>query len=72
MSSKKQRRRKQREEEAKKGGGGGMNPATRFIILIAVILGFLVGGALLFGESNAPGDPPWPGAVWSEQHGHWH
>ncbi len=49
-----------------------MNPATFFILLIALILLLLVGGALLFGESGAAGEPPWPGAVWSEQHGHWH
>jgi len=25
--------------------------------------------AAVFGDRE---EPPWPGAVWSDQHGHWH
>lgn len=71
MSSKKALRKQQREaerEEHKKG----MNPALLFILAIGVAVLVTVGVSVVFVGSSAPGDPPTPGAVWSEAHGHWH
>lgn len=71
MSSKKARRKK-RKEEAKSEGKKGMNPALLFILVIGVAMVATVGISMALGGSSAPGDPPWPGAVWSSAHGHWH
>lgn len=71
MSSKKALRRQQREAE-KEQSRKGMNPALLFILAIGVAVLVTVVVAAVFGESSAPGDPPRPGAVWSEAHGHWH
>ncbi len=71
MSSKKELRRKRREAEKERAAGGGSNPAWMFILGIALTLALIAGGYVLFGGSGA-GEPPWPGAVWSEAHGHWH
>ena len=71
MSSKKARRKKRRErerEERKKG----MNPALLFILAIGAAVLVTAAVSVTFGGSSAPGDPPRPGAVWSEAHGHWH
>lgn len=71
MSSKKSLRRKRREAEQGRSHSE-RNPVTLFILVIATALFLLVGGAMLFGGGSSPGDPPWPGAVWSSSHGHWH
>lgn len=71
MSSKKALRKQQR-EAAKEESRKGMNPAILFILAIGVAVLVTVVVAAVFGESSAPGDPPRPGAVWSEAHGHWH
>lgn len=71
MSSKKARRKKRREEarsEAKKG----INPALLFILAIGLAMVATVGISMVVGGDSSPGDPPWPGAVWSDAHGHWH
>jgi hypothetical protein len=71
MSSKKARRRKRREkqeEERRKG----LSTATLFILGIGVALILTVVGGMVLGGDSGPGDPPRPGAVWSEAHGHWH
>ena len=71
MSSKKalrKQRRKAEKEEQKKG----MNPALMFILAIGVAVLATVAVSMTLGGSSAPGDPPFPGAVWSEAHGHWH
>ena len=71
MSSKKQLR-KRRQEEEKASPRSKVNPAVLFIAGIAVVvLGLVVGVAVSGGESG-PGEPPFPGAVWSPAHGHWH
>ena len=49
-----------------------MNPALAFALVIAAVIGLTLGGVMLFGDRSGPGDPPWPGAVWSPAHGHWH
>ena len=72
MSSKKELRRKRREAEQEAHKGGKVNPAWMFILGIALTLGLLVGGYVLLGGGSGMGEPPWPGAVWSEAHGHWH
>lgn len=71
MSSKKQLRRKRREQE-QEGRRSRTNPAWIFILAIALSLAVLVGGYVLFSDRSGLGDPPWPGAVWSDDHGHWH
>jgi hypothetical protein len=38
------------------------------IAAVVLVLGVV---AMIF-RGEGPGTPPWPGAVWSEQHGHWH
>lgn len=73
MSSKKDLRRKRREKEREeKQSRGSLNPAWKFIIGIALTLALLTGGYMLLGGGGGPGEPPWPGAVWSPAHGHWH
>ena len=74
MSSKKAERKKRQERERQRRGRK-RNPAVLFILAVGVGLALLVGGALLFGDptsSGPQGDPPYPGAVWSPEHGHWH
>lgn len=68
MSTKKKlRRRRQTQEKEKRGG---INPAVAFIVFVGlaiaavVLIGYLLGG-------GGP-EPPFPGAVWSPEHGHWH
>jgi hypothetical protein len=73
MSSKKDRRRKRQEQEkAQAQARGGRNPATMFIVGIAVILLLTVVGAMVLRARSGPDQPPWSGAVWSPEHGHWH
>lgn len=73
MSSKKAHRQQRREaERARTEARRGMNPALAFALVIAAAIGLTLGGVMLFGDRSGPGDPPWPGAVWSPAHGHWH
>lgn len=71
MSSKKQLRRKRKQEKAEAARTKGVNPATAFIVI--VLVAFVIVGlvAVLRGGPDV-GPPPWPGAVWSAEHGHWH
>ena len=71
MSSKKARRRERRKQEEEEGRRSGLNPVTVFIVSIALAILLMTAGVMLFGGSG-PGEPPWPGAVWSSSHGHWH
>lgn len=43
-----------------------------FIVGIVAAVLLTVVGAMVLGNRSDRGDPPWPGAVWSEAHGHWH
>lgn len=72
MSSKKQLRRKRKEERAKQAAQNkGMNPATKFILITLALI--VVVGFIATWRGDAPDEPaPWPGAVWSAEHGHWH
>jgi hypothetical protein len=72
LSSKKARRREQKQKK-RDAQAGKRNPALVFTMVIAVAIILLVAGAMIFGNrSDGPGAPPWPGAVWSPEHGHWH
>lgn len=71
MSSKKARRRKRKQQEQERGGRK-LNPATVFILSIAIAILLTVGSVIAFTDRSGPGQPPWPGAVWSPDHGHWH
>jgi len=71
MSSKKTRRR-ERQKQKQQGRSGRFNPATLFMVGIFVTIVLLVAGALVFGDRSAQDEPPWPGAVWSAEHNHWH
>ncbi len=72
MSSKKSRRRQRREEEESGRGRQGLSPVAVFIVGIVAAVLLTVVGAMVLGNRSDRGDPPWPGAVWSEAHGHWH
>lgn len=70
MSSKKARRRerqeKQQEESQRRGR---LSPVTLFILGIGAALVITTLVTVFFVDRS---DAPWPGAVWSEAHGHWH
>ena len=68
MSSKKQLR---RERQQKKEGTTKprLSPVSIFLLSIAALLIVVVVIGSLTGENR---EPPWPGAMWSEAHGHWH
>ena len=70
MSSKKQLRRARRERAAQEKTHGKWNPVTLFIVSIAALVLVLGVASFFLGEDHGP--PPWPGAVWSSLHGHWH
>lgn len=72
MSSKKQVRKQRREREQEERERTGRNPAVLFLVGITMAIAVTVGGWMLFGGSSGPGDPPFPGAVWSPAHDHWH
>lgn len=72
MSSKKKLRRRQRTAQKEQARQGKANPAWLFILGIVLVIGLTLGGVAIFGDRSGPGDPPWPGAVWSPAHGHWH
>jgi len=68
MSSKKARRRKL-QEQAQDRSRRTISPATIFILCIGLALVLTVVGSVIFGDRE---EPPFPGAVWSAEHGHWH
>ncbi len=68
MSSKKARRRKL-QEQTQENSRRTLSPAALFILGIGLAVVLTVAGAVIFGDRK---EPPYPGAVWSEQHGHWH
>jgi hypothetical protein len=68
MSSKKARRRKA-QEQAQDGSHRTLSPATLFMIGIGMALALVVFGAVILSDRE---EPPFPGAVWSAAHGHWH
>lgn len=72
MSSKKQARRRRREREKEEKRGSGRNPAVLFLLGISAAILVTLGAFMVFGGSSGPGDPPFPGAIWSAQHDHWH
>ena len=70
MSSKKALRRERVErQEAESRRRGRPGPVALFIIAVGVALVGTVAVAFFVGDRP---EPPYPGAVWSEAHGHWH
>jgi len=73
MSSKKARRKaRQERQEAESRRAGRFSPATLFMLGIGLAVVVIFVGALLLGDRSGRGEPPYPGAVWNEPHGHWH
>jgi hypothetical protein len=73
MSSKKARHKeRQHQEQEESRRRGRLSPATLFILTIGIALLATVVVALGFTDRSGRGAPPYPGAVWSEPHGHWH
>lgn len=70
MSSKKQLRRKRRQQNAANTRNRKINPATAFILVTVALI--VIVGIVASLRSSDVGAPPWPGAVWSPEHGHWH
>ena len=70
MSSKKQLRRARQEREKVAKGRTKLNPVWMFLVSIAALV--LVFGTVAFFFREDHGPPPWPGAVWSAEHDHWH
>ena len=68
MSSKKARRRKLQEQTQDRSRRS-ISPATILILGIGLALRLTVVGSFIFGGRE---EPPFPGAVWSAEHGHWH
>ena len=68
MSSKKARRRKLQEQTQDRSRGR-VSPTTLFILAIGLAMVLTVVGSVVFGDRE---ELPWPGAVWSAQHEHWH
>ena len=68
MSSKKQLRR-ERQQQQDTTPKPRFSPVSIFLLSIAALV--LVAGVIgsLVGTDR---EPPWPGAMWSEAHGHWH
>ena len=71
MSSKKARRR-ERQDQKQEGRRTGLSPATLFILAIGAALVVIVVASVVFGDRPGRDEAPWPGAVWSPAHGHWH
>jgi len=68
MSSKKARRRKLLEQTQDRSRRP-ISPAAIFVLCIGLALVLTVVGSVIFGDRE---EPPFPGAVWSADHGHWH
>jgi len=69
MSTKKRLRRERRQHERESRSGQKLNPVAMFMVGVVAVL-ILVGVVGLALRQDRV--PPWPGAVWSEAHGHWH
>lgn len=73
MSSKKARRRARQQQELEEAGRGSrLSPVTLFILSIGAAVLLTVAAAIVFTDRSDRGEPPWPGAVWSSPHDHWH
>jgi hypothetical protein len=70
VSSKKQLRRARQAQEQEEKQRSKVNPVWMFLASIAAVV--VVVGVAMFFFGPERGAPPWPGAVWSAQHGHWH
>jgi len=73
MSSKKARRKKrQQQEEDRDRSRRSLGPVTLFLLGIGVAVLLTAVASVVLVDRSGRGDPPWPGAVWSAAHGHWH
>ncbi len=68
MSSKKARRKKV-QEQTQEQKRRALSPVTIFMLCIGLAMTLTVAASIVFGDRE---EPPFPGAVWSAQHGHWH
>ena len=65
----KRARRRKLQKQTQDRSRRAVSPAILFILGIGLAVVRTVVGAVIFGDRK---EPPYPGAVWSEQHGHWH
>jgi len=73
MSSKKARRRERQQRDEEQGGRRGkLSPVTLFMLGIGMAVVITIVVAVVLSDRSDRGAPPYPGAVWSEPHGHWH
>jgi hypothetical protein len=70
VSSKKQLRRVRQAKEQVEKERNKMNPVWMFLFSIAAVVAVV--GVLTFFFGPDHGEPPFPGAVWSTLHQHWH
>jgi hypothetical protein len=70
VSSKKQLRRARQAKEQEEKQRIKVNPVWLFLVSIAALV--VVAGVVTFFFGADHGPPPWPGAVWSPLHNHWH
>ena len=70
MSSKKQLRRERQAKQQFEKQKTKVNPVWMFLLSIAAVV--VVSGVVFFFFGPDRGPPPWPGAVWSPDHNHWH
>jgi hypothetical protein len=70
VSSKKQLRRARQAKEQVEKERSKVNPVWMFLFSIAALV--VVAGVVAFFFRADHGPPPFPGAVWSTLHNHWH
>ena len=73
MSSKKARRKERLEKEQERAlRRRGLSPVTLFMVGLGLAVLLTIGVSVALGDRSDRGERPWPDAVWSAAHDHWH